>query len=196
MAGLKISEMPAAGDLDGLELVPVVQGGQNKSVPISELNPDNFQLDIYDWTGTADVAENAFVNYFGLAGMTPRPTNTAGTSIDPSTKALVFPPKVKPSQVMVTIRMTGTIGGPSGTAREWRVQMRRLDATTIISSVADFKITGATIINRDVLLTSFTMGEDDPFHIDGILVGILNNSPQPITMTSLSIRVQRAVNPE
>lgn len=197
---MKISEMMVANSVAGADLIPIVQGGQNKALPASNLIPpvpeDNYLLDVYNWAGTTTVANNAFINYFGLAGMAIGSVNTAGTIIDPVTKALKFPAREKPSQVQMTIRMTGTISGSAGQAREWRVQLRRLDATTVVSSVADLKIDGAPIVNRDVSINTYTVGDNDPFHVDGILAGIFNNSGQTITITGLSIRVQRHINPE
>lgn len=193
---MKISEMPIPFELGDNDLIPIVQDGVNKAIPLFYLSPDdNFLLSIWNWSGTTTVSNGSFLNYFSLAGITAA-LNTADTQIDPVSKALKFPPYEKPSQVQFTIRMTGTIGGAAGQAREWRQQLRRLDATTVVSSVADLKIDGAPIVNRDVTINSYTNTVDDPFHLDGILAGLFNNSGQTITITGLSIRVQRHANPE
>jgi hypothetical protein len=66
----------------------------------------------------------------------------------------------------------------------------------VVGSGGDVKVAGTDISNRDTSLISWTRDELDPFTVDGVQIGLLNTSGQKITLTSVSVRVQRIVNPE
>lgn len=88
-------------------------------------------------------------------------------------------------------------GGATADPKDWRIQTRRPDGTTLVGSASDLKISGSDINNRDAALISYTLGITDPFTLDGIQVGLLNgNNGNTITLTAISVRVQRIVNPE
>ncbi|MDW3568239.1 MULTISPECIES: SGNH/GDSL hydrolase family protein [Enterobacter cloacae complex] len=156
--------------------------------------PDGFQLDIFNWSGSQTVANAAFLNFLSLAGITQQTGGTAGLSL--SAGLLKFPARIKPSGVTFTIRITGTVGGAAGTAREWKIQTRRPDAVTVIGSASTVKVSGTDISNRDTVLRSYTSGVADPFTTQGVMVGLQNDSGQTITLTSVIIRVERNVNAE
>lgn len=155
---------------------------------------DTFLMDIFNWTGSVTVLDGTYLNFIGLSGLAKQPGGTAG--LTQTASSLRFPAKTKPSQVLFSTRITGTIGGPSGIAREWKVQIRRNDGTTVVGSQGDVKVEGTDISNRDTSLVSFTFDENDPFTTLGIQLGLLNASGQSITLTSVSVRVLRVVNPE
>ena len=155
---------------------------------------DTFLLDIFNWTGSQTVANAAFLNFLSLAGITQQTGGTAGLSL--SAGLLKFPARIKPSGVTFTIRITGTVGGAAGTAREWKIQTRRPDAVTVIGSAPTVKVSGTDIGNRDTVLRSYTSGVADPFTTQGVMVGLQNDSGQTITLTSVIIRVDRNVNAE
>nr|BEK79845.1 hypothetical protein EATA8330_27390 [Enterobacter asburiae] len=161
---------------------------------LASLTPDSFQLDIFNWSGSQDIANAAFLNLLSLAGITKQTGGTAGLSL--SAGLLKFPARIKPSGVTFTIRITGTVGGNTGTAREWKIQTRRPDAVTVVGSASTVKVFGADISNRDTVLRSYTSGVADPFTAQGIMVGLQNDSGQTITLTLVSIRVDRNVNAE
>ncbi|MBL5914653.1 SGNH/GDSL hydrolase family protein [Enterobacter asburiae] len=154
--------------------------------------PDGFQLDIFNWSGSQTVANAAFLNLLSLAGITQQTGGTAGLSL--SAGLLKFPARIKPSGVTFTIRITGTVGGAAGTAREWKIQTRRPDAVTVIGSASTVKVSGTDISNRDTVLRSYTSGVADPFTTQGVMVGLQNDSGQTITLTSVIIRIDRSVN--
>nr|BEK78359.1 hypothetical protein EATA8330_12530 [Enterobacter asburiae] len=161
---------------------------------LASLTPDSFHLDIFNWSGSQDIANAAFLNLLSLAGITKQTGGTAGLSL--SAGLLKFPARIKPSGVTFTIRITGTVGGNTGTAREWKIQTRRPDAVTVVGSASTVKVFGADISNRDTVLRSYTSGVADPFTAQGIMVGLQNDSGQTITLTLVSIRVDRNVNAE
>ncbi|NTZ36192.1 hypothetical protein EXW94_18200 [Enterobacter sp. JMULE2] len=107
-----------------------------------------------------------------------------------------LPAKTKPSGVTFSFRITGTVGGSSGTAREWKFQTRRANGTTIIGSTDASKTSGNSIDNRDSVLESHTSGAADPFTTEGVIVGLQNDSGATITLTSVSVRIYRQVNAE
>lgn len=157
---------------------------------------DSFQQSIFDWTGSQPVTANSWQNFFALTGIAEQPNGTLGGVLGGG--LLKFPAKTKWSQVIFSTRIVGTVsGGPSQDPRDWRIQIRRPDGTTIIGSVADTKISGNDITNRDAALVSYTFSATDPFTLNGVQVGLLNTmTGNVITLSSVSVRVQRIINPE
>lgn len=158
------------------------------------MKPDIFLLDLFLWTGSQVIADGAWFNYFALPGITKQPNGTANLSIVSGN--LLFPVRQKNTQVMFSVRISGTISGGAGTAREWRTQTRRTDGTTIVGSDPSTKVQGLDITNRDAVLASYTLGPTDPFMVTGIQLGMNNISGQTITLTSVSVRMMQTVNPE
>lgn len=164
-------------------------------LPPTLVQSDTFLLDLFTWTGSQVVGgANVFFNYFALPGITKAAGGTANLSIVSGN--LKFPVRHKPSQVMFSVRISGTIAGGAGTSREWRTQTRRTDGTTIVGSDASIKVQGTDITNRDAVLASYTLNELDPFMVNGIQLGMYNISTQDITLTSVSIRMMQIINPE
>lgn len=173
-----------------------IVGPQGPAGPAGPTGPtiDQFLQDIFNWSGSQTIAAGAYRNFFTLSGISKAVGGTA--DLTQTASAIKFPARSKWSQVIFSVRITGTIGGSSGTAREWLTQTRRADGTTVVGSDGDVKVDGADISNRDTSLISWTRDAIDPFTVDGVQVGILNTSSQTITLTSVSVRVQRIVNPE
>ena len=158
------------------------------------MKPELFLLDLFTWTGSQVIADGAWFNYFALPGITKQPNGTANLSIVGGN--LLFPVRQKNTQVMFSVRISGTISGGAGTAREWRTQTRRTDGITIVGSDPSTKVQGLDITNRDAVLASYTLGPTDPFMVSGIQLGLNNISGQTITLTSVSVRMMQTVNPE
>lgn len=175
---------------------PGTPGPQGEVGPQGPVGPtiDQFQQDILNWTGSQVVATSAWQNFMALAGMAIQSGGTAGLTL--SGGVIKFPARTKWSQVIFSVRITGTIAGAAGTAREWLTQTRRPDGVTVVGSDGDVKVDGTSISNRDTSLVSWTKDAIDPFTVDGIQIGILNSSTQAITLTSVSVRVQRIINPD
>lgn len=156
-------------------------------------HPDVFFQDIFSGTGSLAIPNGAWVNFAGFSGAAVQPGGTAG--IIANGVVLKFPPLAGFSQVLFSLRISGSMGGGGGTAREWQIQTRRPDGLTVVGSDGNVKVDGTSISNRDTVLVSFTNGVLDPFSVDGIQVGMLNNSGQTITLTDISVRIQRIINP-
>lgn len=171
----------------------VLAANNYQEIP-EEMKPDIFLLDLFLWTGSQVIADGAWFNYFALPGITKQPNGTANLSIVGGN--LLFPVRQKNTQVMFSVRMSGTISGGAGTAREWRTQTRRTDGITIVGSDPSTKVQGLDITNRDAVLASYTLGPTDPFMVTGIQLGMNNISGQTITITSVSVRMMQTVNPE
>lgn len=173
-----------------------ISGPQGPQGPQGPAGPaiDQFLQDIFNWTGSQTIAAGAYRNFFTLSGIAKAAGGTAG--LTQTASAIMFPARSKWSQVIFSVRITGTIGGSSGTAREWLTQTRRVDGTTVVGSDGDVKVDGTDISNRDTSLISWTRDAIDPFTVDGVQVGVLNISSQTMTLTSVSVRVQRIINPE
>lgn len=163
-------------------------------IPDLDPFPDIFLLDLFTWTGSQAVTDGSWFNYFALPGMIKAPNGTANLSIVGGN--LLFPVRQKNTQVMFSVRMSGTISGGAGTSREWRTQTRRTDGITIVGSDPSVKVQGLDITNRDAVLASYTLGPTDPFMVNGIQLGLSNISGQTITLTNISVRMMQTVNPE
>ncbi|MBF2747819.1 protease [Enterobacter bugandensis] len=157
---------------------------------------DGFLLDVFNWTGSVEIPDipEGFLNLLGLPDIGKASGGTAGLTLDGG--LLKFPARIKPSGVTFTFRISGTVRGQTGVIREWKMQIRRPDGVTIVGSASTVKVRGTAISNRDVILRSFTSGAADPFTTQGVMVGLQNDSGQRITLTSVSIRVDRNVNAE
>ena len=192
---MKISQMPSAAPLTGEELVPIVQDGVNKQVAAEMLQPpvvEKVLADIFTWTGSVSIPAGTWLNFATLSGIAK--TIPAGAGITIEANAFKFPAKAGWAFVSLGTRISGSIGGPAGTPREWKIQQRRPDGTTIVGSQGSEKIEGTDITNRDNHLASYTNGTTDPFSVDGIQIGLFNSSTQAITLTSVSVRLQRIIN--
>lgn len=177
-------------------LVQSPQTGQGPTVSIPPGTiQDNYLHDIFTWTGTQNIAgTGVFFNFATLAALTKTVGGTAGVTV--ASNAFLFPAIVKKTGVIFTVRLTGTIGGALGTAREWMTQTRRTDGTTIVGSESDIKVglLANDMSNRDTSLVTFTDTATDPFSVTGIQLGLYNESGQQITLTSVRVLIQRIVN--
>lgn len=158
-----------------------------------DIHPDVFLQDIFSWSGSQVIANGSYQNFAGLSGIAKLPGGTANLTL--ADGVIIFPVSNKWSQVIFSLRITGTIDGGAGVPREWMTQTRRPDGVTIVGSNGDVKVDGLNISNRDTSLISWTNGASDPFTVAGIQVGLSNVSGQSITLTSVSVRIQRIINP-
>lgn len=178
---------------------PGVPGPQGPAGPTGPQGPaggtfDSFLQDIFNWTGSQPIINGAYQNFIALSGIAKAAGGTA--NLTQTASAIKFPAMSKWSQVIFSVRISGTVAGASGTSREWLTQTRRVDGVTVVGSDGDVKVSGTDISNRDTSLISWTRDALDPFTVDGVQIGLFNTSGQTITLTSVSVRVQRVINPE
>ncbi|MHA7847251.1 hypothetical protein [Serratia sp. D1N4] len=156
-----------------------------------------FLQDVYSWSGTQSISDGAFFNIGSLAATLSADSDVGSTRTTTPPPALYkVPAKASKTILLFRIRVSGSVGGSSSQAREWKAQLRRPDGTTIIGSNSTVKVTGTDISNRDHNLISYTFGATDPFSVNGFILGLLNETGQTITMTSLTLTIQRVINLE
>lgn len=151
---------------------------------------DTYQLDVYDWSGSLAINAGTFSNLLTR----PFTKNVDGGSSAFTSGKLTIPARAKTSGVQFVVRLTGT--SSVTTALDFRLQLRRTDGTTIVSSVNVPKVTATTdISNREATITSYTLGTTDPFSVDGLQLVLHNTTSANITLTAISVRVIRHINP-
>lgn len=149
-----------------------------------------YRHSIFNWTGTLNIPIGAWSNFTALVGLNQDAQNTAGITIGPG-GVFKFPAISTLTGVSVRVKLVGTIDGTAATTRGWFVQLRRPDATTVVNSVSVLKSGSADVTGRDVVLTSYTKGLTDPYTVDGVMVGLNNQSGALLTITSMEILIQR-----
>lgn len=147
-----------------------------------------YALDVYNWTGTQDIAAGDSLNILTL----PFTKNISGGSTSIADSVMKMVPVDGQTGIQFTIRITGNTGANTD-AKEWMVQVVRVDENTIVSSVNAWRPSGvANINNRESFISSYTNGEDDPYSTDGLKLMIRNpGSGATIHLTSISLRVAR-----
>ena len=171
---------------------PKGEQGEQGPPGVSPITSDSFQYDTFNYLGLTSISPGSFVNILGLPGIYKATGGTAGITI--GFGVLKFPANSKPTGITFSLQITGTVEGASGTAREWKIQLRRPNGTTIVRSASTVKVSGTDISNRDVDITSRTFNATDLFTTQGVMVGIQNDSGQTITLISASLTVHRYLN--
>ena len=145
-------------------------------------------VDVYNWTGSEVIATGAYFNLLGLSGIT---TGIDGGVSEVDAGIMKLPPVADQTLVQITVRLTGTTA--TNDPLDWRVQTRRPDDTTVLSSVSGARMAPQlNINNREAFLSSYTNGEADPFSTEGFSIGIhVPAAFQDITITGMTIRVGR-----
>lgn len=88
----------------------------------------------------------------------------------------------------ISVRLSGTIAGGTSatTAREVSIRLRRADDTTL-EALPLIKVGPNPLENRAVVFNTFSIGEDDPYIVDGLKIVVANNSDQQMTITGIEI---------
>lgn len=176
---------------DGSLVMAVARGASPVSawdVPVTEV-PGRVaaSLDVFNWTGEETLATGNYLNLLTLDGLTHSLDGSAVLSSD-----LLTVPAIEESTIMtVTVRLTGTTDNSGN--QEWRIQLRRPNGTTIISSVGAWRSGSALNFNyRESTISTYTNSATDPYSVDGFQVGLHNPSgQQAMNLTGVSIRIAR-----
>lgn len=141
----------------------------------------------YEWTGSQSISNNSTLNFASLAGFAKN--TTVGDTINFTLTSGVFktPAYTKKINFTAIISLTGTIGGSSGTPREFPIELRRADGVTLLRRQAVVKVTDNDLASRNIGFLSFVNGATDPFVVDGFTYFLNNNSSQTITLTNVRI---------
>ncbi len=177
----------------GKQLLSAATDSAARTAINAALKQDIFVEDIYTWTGSQTIANGAYFNLTTL----PFVLQPGGDAGSVRTSA-VFTIPVRPDKTLVlcSVKTGGTVGGSSGTSREFKVQVRAADGTTIRASNSTVKVQGMDISDRDQNCVFKTTGSGDPIQTAGFQVGILNESGATLTITSLNLSINRIRNLE
>lgn len=167
---------------DGIGLVKV-EYSYRESRPVSHAE---YSLDTFNWSGTQVCTAGQFTNLMTLPLV--RGVNSGVVTI--SDGKMIFPAKEGLSGVNFVVRFAGEF--PTATSHKWRVQLRRPDNTTL-SSVTDTSDQQSFTI-REAAIHSYIADPDDPFVETGIMLGIVVTGSEDLTLSSLTVRVDRIFN--
>lgn len=145
-----------------------------------------YSLDTFNWSGTKVCAAGQFTNLMTL----PLVKGVDSGVVSISGGKMLFPPKDGLSGVNFVVRFAGEF--PTAMSHKWRVQLRRPDNTTL-SSVTDTDDQKSFTI-RESAIHSYIANADDPFVSTGIMLGINVTGSEDLTLSSLSVRVDRIFN--
>lgn len=154
-----------------------------ESRPVSNAE---YSLDTFNWSGTQVCAAGQFTNLMTL----PLVKGVDSGVVTISEGKMLFPAKEGLSGVNFVVRFAGEF--PTASAHKWRVQLRRPDNTTI-SSVTDTDDQQSFTI-REAAIHSYIDNTDDPFVTTGITLGIAVTGSEDLTLSSLTVRVDRIFN--
>lgn len=175
---LKVTKL----DDSGIGLVKV-EYTYRESRPVSHAE---YSLDTFNWSGTQVCTAGQFTNLMTLPLV--RGVNSGVVTI--SDGKMIFPAKEGLSGVNFVVRFAGEF--PTATSHKWRVQLRRPDNTTL-SSVTDTSDQKLFTI-RESAIHSYIADSDDPFVETGIMLGIIVTGSEDLTLSSLTVRVDRIFN--
>ncbi len=129
----------------------------------------------------ADVAAATTSNFNYIA---------TGFSYNTTNVSLVFPPFQSYIDYKIRVQLQGTIGGTTGTDRQFTLELRRGSDNSLVLGDYIVKIDGNALTNLTRVYTSFSDGLADPFIAGGLRVVLNNNSGTTITLTGFSLLVQ------
>lgn len=105
--------------------------------------------------------------------------------------SITLPKKAGLSKYLITIRLTGTISGASGTAREFSVQVLEKGNANVLGAQSIIKISDNSLNNRQAIIQTYSDGINDGYSdpLKGLQVLINNTSTQTITLTALELLI-------
>lgn len=145
-------------------------------------------VDVYNWSGAETVTKGTYFNLLNMTGWT---LDIDGGVSEVDAGVMTLPKVNDQTIVQITVRLTGTTA--TNDAIDWRIQTRRPDGVSVLSSVVGVRLAPqVAITNRESFLSSYTNGENDPFSVDGFTIGALVPTAfQDIDITACTIRVVR-----
>ncbi len=104
--------------------------------------------------------------------------------------AIVFPPFKDYTDYKIRLQLQGTIGGASGANRQFAIELRRGNDSTLVYADYVIKIEGNDLTGLARLYTSFVNGLADPFITGGLKIILNNTSGVSITLTGFTLLIQ------
>lgn len=172
------------------------------------VSPVNTLLKI-DTTGlNTSVNNGSTQNLLDLISLTASGTNVITTAnIDVSNYDLIggilklpYLPTVNPRYTnpycdyTFDVRLTGTIGGGTNTAREFSIELQRGSNNSLVERKAIVKVNGTDLASRAVSFNTYTNTSTDPFISGGLKLIFNNTSGQTITITSITLLIKGRTN--
>jgi hypothetical protein len=152
---------------------------------------DELQYDqaVMSWTGSQVIVNNVSFNLVTLLTPASISRNTINLVLNTTTKVLTFTPRTFDQNIRIVARLVGTIGGATGTAREFFVELTRPGASgTLLARDSIVKINDNNISNRQASIDTYVVGgTSDLFFTQGFEVKLNNLSTQNITLTSFTL---------
>jgi hypothetical protein len=144
---------------------------------------------VASWTGSQTINNNVSFNLLSLLTPASITRNTIGAIFNNTTKVFTFSPRNFDQNIRAVARLTGTISGASGTAREFFVELTRPGAAgALLVRDGIVRVSDNNINSRQAVLDTYvTAGTTDPFFIEGFEIKLNNISTQTITITALTV---------
>lgn len=109
-----------------------------------------------------------------------------GTGINQVVK---FPYVADRVSINLKVRITGEVGGSSGTLRSWVIEVRRPNDVVIDSRVTH-KISTSNMNRESTDITSYMRGANDPFIIDGVKLMFNNTTGREVQINSIQFTTE------
>ncbi len=144
---------------------------------------------VASWTGSQTINNNVSFNLLSLLTPASINRNTIGAVFNNTTKVFTFSPRSFDQNIRAVARLTGTIGGASGTTREFFIELTRPGAAgALLVRDGIVRVADSNINSRQAVLDTYVNGgTTDPFFIDGFEIKLNNISTQNITITALTV---------
>ncbi len=144
---------------------------------------------VASWSGSQLITNGVSFNLLSLFTSPSINRNTIGAVFNNTTKVFTFSPRNFDQNIRVVTRLTGTIGGASGAAREFFIDITRPGAAgALLVRDGIVRVADNNINSRQAVLDTYvTGGTTDPFFVDGFEIKLNNISTQNITITALTV---------
>lgn len=90
----------------------------------------------------------------------------------------------------IDVRITGTIGGSTNTAREFDIELQRASDDSIVETHNVTKTNTNDLTGKGVAFNTYTNTSSDPFIANGLKLVLNNTSGQTVTITGVTLLVK------
>lgn len=90
----------------------------------------------------------------------------------------------------IDVRITGTIGGSTNTAREFGIELQRASDASIVETHNVTKTNTNDLTGKGVAFNTYTNTSSDPFIANGLKLVLNNTSGQTVTITGVTLLVK------
>lgn len=90
----------------------------------------------------------------------------------------------------IDVRITGTIGGSTNTAREFDIELQRASDASIVETHNVTKTNTNDLTGKGVAFNTYTNTSSDPFIANGLKLVLNNTSGQTVTITGVTLLVK------